>query len=127
MPSASHRRSCFPLAFPTDFSFGPSATVGFPEAAFLALLDVPPLVAFADSKWPLSGVLGREVSGVDVGVASVEGAALLGLFLPESKPGMGGGGSSDSSSGLVFRFSSFLVIWGVLWDASAELSSSLTC
>lgn len=127
MPSASHRRSCFPLAFPTDFSFKLSTADDFPEAAFLALLEVPPLPTFADSKWPLSGVLGREVSGVDVGVASVEGAALLGLFLPESSPGIGGGDSSDSWSGLVFESRSSRVICGVLWGASAELSSSLTC
>lgn len=127
MPSASHRRNCFPLAFPTDFSLKPSTADGFPEAAFLALLDVPPLTAFADSKWPLSGVLGREVSGVDVGVVSVEGAALVGLFLPESSPGIGGGGSSDSWSGLVSESRSFRVICGVLWGASAELSSSSTC
>lgn len=46
-------------------------------------------------------MFGREVSGVDVGVASVEGAALVGLLLPESTPGIGGRGSAVFKSNVV--------------------------
>lgn len=77
-----------------DFS-SLTADAGVDEAAFRALLETPPpRPGFAESRWPFEGVTGREVSGVEVGVTSVEVVALVGFFWLESRPGIGGGGAS---------------------------------
>lgn len=75
-----------------SFDFASLADAGADEAAFLALLETPPgRLAFAESRWPLEGVDGREVAGVDVGVVSADVVALVAFPWPESRPGTGGG------------------------------------
>ena len=81
------------------------------EAAFLALLDTPPPLAdFADSRCPFDGVTGREVSGVDVGVTSAEVGGLFRCCRSESRPGMGGDGSSGFSVGSDVEVESLWII-----------------
>lgn len=82
LPSASHFLSVFALALiGFDFlrnSSSPEEAVA-EIAARLARLETPTLpVNFADSKWPGSGVVGLEFSGVGIGVISVEVPPLCG-------------------------------------------------
>lgn len=95
MPSASHLRIFFEVSF-FGFRFVSSpedAFAGF-ATAFRALLDFGP--AFPTRSW-LAGVDGRDVSGVGMGVASVESPSLCALIWADrdtaARPGKGGGSS----------------------------------
>ncbi len=87
------------LALP--FLSSPDEATIAPEAAFLARLDAPLGPIFPPNKWP-AGVEGREVSGVGIGVDSVDVPALS-IFLGARADGaspvadIGAGGSSSFS------------------------------
>lgn len=112
------------------FRSSPEEVTGAPEAAFLALRDAPLGPALPANKW-LAGVEGREVSGVGIGVDSVEVVAPSGFLDPPTvreSPGIGGGSSSPFSE-LEGGVRSSTLSWGATRAVlfSDDPSNSLTC
>ena len=153
MPPASHFRNVFALGF-VIFTFrcsssSPEETFA-EDAAFLALLETPFLFfGLGDNEGLRSGVAGLELSGVGIGVTSVDGSLLWNVccdskekqvnstgarftfphnvIIPEWSPGRSGSLSLLLSEldGGVNLVTSKRGVLRALW--SPDRSSSFTC